>query len=68
MGAVFSAGFYGGPFHYLWGPFSILSAWITLCALTAPILKLMSNLGPISQRTEKIFLWAENLFLWRVAL
>jgi hypothetical protein len=24
--------------------------------------------GPISQRTENIFLWAEIIFLWRVAL
>jgi hypothetical protein len=28
----------------------------------------MHGLEPISQRTENIFLWAEIIFLWRVAL
>jgi ribosome-associated toxin RatA of RatAB toxin-antitoxin module len=34
MGAVFSSGFYGGPFQYLWGPFSILSEKINTITLS----------------------------------
>ena len=53
-GAVFSPGFYGGPFQYLWRPFSILSKFDELWCMRWYVIFRCSNIAaPTSIRETR---------------